>query len=124
MTGEPRSRRLQIRATREWRWWGCALWLFAPPEVVDRVPRGSTEVLRYHPGIPEAETEFYGWVDANESEEVAPSVLLSDEAAEQLMDELWQAGYRPKSQPAHAQGQLEATERHLADMRKLAGMGD
>jgi len=35
------------------------------------------------------------------------------------MDELWQCGLRP-SEGSGSAGSLAATERHLADMRKLA----
>lgn len=49
---------------------------------------------------------------------VDPFVELPMAMAQQLMDELWNAGVRPTEQGSA--GQLAATERHLADMRQLA----
>ncbi len=43
---------------------------------------------------------------------------LTDEAAQQLMDELWRCGLRPTEGSGSA-GSLAATERHLEDMRAL-----
>lgn len=49
----------------------------------------------------------------------APAMQLSIQAAQQLMDELWQCGLRP-SEGAGSAGSLAATEKHLADMQKIA----
>lgn len=49
---------------------------------------------------------------------VKPCVDLPFSAAQQLMDELWQAGCRP-SQSIGSTGQVEAIKYHLEDMRKL-----
>lgn len=49
-----------------------------------------------------------------------PSLRLGDDEAQELMDQLWQCGMRPTEGKGSA-GQLAATERHLEDMRKLAG---
>ena len=43
---------------------------------------------------------------------------ISIEAAQQLMDDLWQAGLRP-SEGTGSAGALAATQRHLDDMRKM-----
>jgi hypothetical protein len=51
--------------------------------------------------------------------EVDPTVRLTNETAQELMDELWRAGLRP-SEGSGSAGSLRATERHLEDMRKLA----
>jgi hypothetical protein len=48
----------------------------------------------------------------------APSVVLVNTRAQQLMDELWQCGLRP-SEGTGSAGSLAATERHLNDMRRL-----
>jgi hypothetical protein len=45
--------------------------------------------------------------------------LLSENAVQRLMDELWNIGYRP-SEGSGSAGALAATQRHLDDMRKLA----
>lgn len=45
-------------------------------------------------------------------------VMINGEAAQQLIDDLWQCGLRP-SEGAGSAGSLAATQRHLSDMRKL-----
>lgn len=47
-----------------------------------------------------------------------PCLSLRPESAQQLMDALWAAGFRPVDGHGSA-GQIGATERHLADMRAL-----
>lgn len=47
-----------------------------------------------------------------------PTVTLPDEAAQQLMDNLWAVGLRPTDAKA-SPGALASTERHLEDMRRL-----
>jgi len=50
---------------------------------------------------------------------IPPTAMqLRDEQAQDLMDKLWQAGYRPTEGKGSA-GALAATERHLEDMRRL-----
>jgi hypothetical protein len=48
---------------------------------------------------------------------------LSAEAAQGLMDSLWNAGVRPAGMIAST-GQLAALENHLRDMRHLAFKGE
>lgn len=51
---------------------------------------------------------------------VDPTLKLGLPEAQQLMDELWRAGVRPVE--AHGtSGQLQAMEKHLDDMRRIAG---
>ncbi len=50
---------------------------------------------------------------------IEPTLRLNYEAAQTLMDDLWQAGLRPTEGTGSA-GALKATERHLEDMRKIA----
>jgi len=54
------------------------------------------------------------------SERMMPpaAMRLLDEQAQELIDKLWMAGYRPTEGKGSA-GVLAATERHLADMRRL-----
>lgn len=52
-------------------------------------------------------------------EYVAPAVTLAPDEAQQLMDELWRCGIRPTEGRGSA-GQLEAVQRHLEDMRRIA----
>lgn len=47
-----------------------------------------------------------------------PTLTLSDEDVQQWMDEMWRAGYRPTNGTGSA-GALEATQKHLEDMRTL-----
>lgn len=53
-----------------------------------------------------------------------PTLRLYLTEAQQLMDEFWRCGLRP-SEGSGSAGSLAATERHLADMRRLVekGMG-
>lgn len=48
-----------------------------------------------------------------------PAFSLKNEAAQKLMDSLWECGLRP-TQGAGSAGSLAATERHLADVRAVA----
>lgn len=51
-----------------------------------------------------------------------PFATIDIQAAQQLMDELWQCGLRPTEGTGSA-GSLKATENHLNDMRKIAFKG-
>lgn len=48
-----------------------------------------------------------------------PTFSLMKDQAQQFIDALWSAGLRP-SEGSGSAGSLAATERHLADMRKIA----
>lgn len=47
-----------------------------------------------------------------------PTLQLGEGAAQQLMDDLWQAGLRPTEGTGSA-GALAATQKHLDDMRAI-----
>lgn len=49
-----------------------------------------------------------------------PKITLRESQAQQLMDDLWNAGIRPTSAKIH-EGTVEAINRHLEDMRKISG---
>jgi hypothetical protein len=49
---------------------------------------------------------------------VDPTMKISRDAAQILMDDLWGAGIRPSDGSGNT-GQLRATENHLKDMRKI-----
>lgn len=51
---------------------------------------------------------------------IAPTMSLTPQQAQELMDSMWQSGLRPSDGTGSA-GQLAATENHLKDMRKIAG---
>jgi len=62
-----------------------------------------------------------GRVEREEVEDGAyaePSVRLTREAAQKLMDSLWDCGLRPVGAAGSA-GQLDAVQKHLGDMRRL-----
>lgn len=48
-----------------------------------------------------------------------PTMRLTNQGAQMLMDELWRCGLRP-SEGAGSAGSLAATERHLKDMQAVA----
>jgi hypothetical protein len=58
------------------------------------------------------------FVKVGEAVPIGPSFTLTIEAAQALMDSLWQCGLRP-TEGAGSAGALAATQAHLADMRKL-----
>lgn len=57
-------------------------------------------------------------VDVVDGDLARPTIRLKNQAAQQLMDELWRCGLRP-SEGTGSAGSLAATERHLKDMRTL-----
>jgi len=56
--------------------------------------------------------------EVKDGEFLQPILRLQHPEAQELMDMLWAAGLRPTGGKSTT-GQLEATERHLADMRQL-----
>lgn len=48
-----------------------------------------------------------------------PTLTLSRETGQELMDQLWEVGLRPTEGTGSA-GALAATQAHLADMKKIA----
>lgn len=48
-----------------------------------------------------------------------PTLTLTNQGAQMLMDELWRCGLRP-SEGTGSAGSLAATERHLKDMQAVA----
>lgn len=48
-----------------------------------------------------------------------PTMRMSPDQAQQMMDALWDCGIRPTAGSGSA-GSLAATQEHLADMRKIA----
>lgn len=53
------------------------------------------------------------------SEIIEPTMELTTEEGQLLMDELWRCGLRP-SEGTGSAGSLAATERHLKDMQTIA----
>lgn len=54
-----------------------------------------------------------------EGEVMEPTMLLTPDDAQGLMDELWNCGLRPTEGTGSA-GAMAATERHLLDMKSIA----
>jgi len=50
-----------------------------------------------------------------------PTAKLERSQCQQLIDSLWNAGYRPSNGVAST-GQIEATNKHLNDMRKIVSI--
>lgn len=48
-----------------------------------------------------------------------PTLVITTESAQELMDELWACGLRP-TEGAGSAGAMAATKAHLEDMRKMA----
>lgn len=57
-------------------------------------------------------------VPQDEGVAALPSLTLTHEMAQALMDDLWNCGLRPTEGTGSA-GAMRATERHLEDLRKL-----
>lgn len=57
-------------------------------------------------------------VKENEATVFGPPITLTKQDAQTLMNDLWDCGLRPDEGSGSA-GSLAATERHLADMRKI-----
>jgi hypothetical protein len=49
---------------------------------------------------------------------INPTFTIDHDAAQQLLNELWHLGFRPADGTGSA-GQLQATEKHLEDMRQM-----
>ncbi len=58
------------------------------------------------------------WEEHEEGDFVPEAVTMTTEAAQELMDSLWQCGLRP-SEGSGSAGALAATQRHLEDLRAL-----
>lgn len=59
------------------------------------------------------------FVEHEEGAVLEPTASIDHATGQQLMDELWRCGIRPTEGTGSA-GSLAATERHLADMQKIA----
>ena len=77
---------------------------------------GVQIVISDQDGFPAVKIE-YGTLDDGVEQPVPLSIGRTE--AQVLMDDLWHCGYRPTEGTGSA-GSLMATEKHLADMRKIA----
>jgi hypothetical protein len=72
----------------------------------------------YENGKPVSTCKTLEFEPLPEGARLNPTFRLFGHEAQELMDMLWECGIRP-TQGKQSVGQLEATERHLADMRRL-----
>ena len=88
--------------------WGCVkFWIKQTAWTPDYLKRAYAKPM-----------EFTALTSEDDYTEPPPAFTLHNEQAQQFMDELWRAGFRPTEGSGSA-GSLAATERHLADMRAL-----
>jgi hypothetical protein len=83
--------------------------------------RGTEEPVSYPDGsgdVQPAEGSSLAFIEYPAGAKRQPSLELTMQAAQTLMDDLWQAGLRPTEGTGSA-GSLAATERHLKDMQRL-----
>ena len=60
----------------------------------------------------------YEWVEVPNNEDYPPTLRLTDENAQEIMDQLYRCGFRPQG-GRQSEGRLSAIEKHLEDMRTL-----
>lgn len=60
------------------------------------------------------------WSDVPDGAHVLPTLSLNLSSGQELIDLLWSCGLRPTEGSGSA-GSLAATQKHLDDMRKIAG---
>lgn len=96
------KRTFHIDAHRSWRHQAIDLLIYSKDDV------GGFWVAR----SPEMVSHVQGY-------EVQPTLRIDNDAAQALMDGLWECGVRPTAGAGSA-GAMAATEKHLADMRRLA----
>lgn len=70
-------------------------------------------------GKPRTVAKPLEFVELPDHRTVEPTFRLQGSEAQELMDMLWNCGLRP-TQAKSSAGQLEAVERHLADLRAIA----
>ena len=108
--------RLEARASRPHEWdkrWGWAdLWLSHTIEVEGQRTTRLLRPMGHLVGLEGACIEDDG------ATLQGPTMALTPEDAQQLMEDLWQCGIRPR-QAAGSVGQLDAVNAHLQDMRRL-----
>lgn len=76
-------------------------------------------LLHHISGTPRAVCAPLQFNEIPEGAPVNPTFRLYGPEAQELMDMLWNCGLRP-TQGQSSAGQLDAVERHLADMRAIA----
>ncbi len=69
--------------------------------------------------IPAAPLEFRVLKEEERGLSIPPLMSVPQESAQQLMDELWNAGLRP-TEGTGSSGALAATQKHLEDMKAVA----
>lgn len=79
---------------------------------------GDVELLIFTEGRKRRAVASLVFTEIDEGLICSPTVTIGQKEAQVLIDALWDCGLRP-SEGTGSAGALAATERHLADMRKL-----
>jgi len=85
---------------------------------VDYMHEYPAQIVRYVDGEPEHLGEK-GWDGVKDGKYYPPSLLLKEHELQKIADDLWAIGIRPSGSEGSI-GQLDAVNRHLDDMRKIA----
>lgn len=109
-----------------WRTQDAPVRLFFDRELLDYPPDAAPDQERWTT-LAEVEGsagetltwQHRGFFEASRQED---GITIEPEAAQRLMDSLWDCGLRP-SQGKGSAGAMAATERHLEDMRRLVFKG-
>jgi len=76
-------------------------------------------LVKHETGKPRLIAKPLDFAEVPAGASVDPTFSLQRDEAQELMDMLWNCGLRP-TQGKQSTGQLDAVERHLADMRAIA----
>ena len=83
--------------------------------------KGGVEVAVFGPRLNNGDTRVgtIQWETISENAEMKPLILMRNDQAQVLMDDLWNAGIRP-TEGAGTAGAMRAAEHHIADLRRVA----
>jgi hypothetical protein len=76
-------------------------------------------LVKHETGKPRLVAKSLEFAEVSPGAPLDPTFNLDRQEAQELMDMLWNCGLRP-TQGKQSAGQLDAVERHLADMRAIA----
>lgn len=95
-----------LRVTREPLWGNCQLYLIQRRNIDGLVETWVAEAT--------------SWKRVQQDTVISPSATFefADQQAQELMDELWGCGFRPK-EGSGSSGSLAATEHHLRDLQRI-----
>jgi len=76
-------------------------------------------LVKHETGKPRLVAKSLEFAEVPNGAPIDPTFSLQRDEAQELIDMLWSCGLRPTQSKSSA-GQLDAVERHLADMRAIA----